>query len=87
MRNVVDALVGLAVLAFLLALGFRFFSPNMGFAVSNSFVTPLFLWRGALGLLTLAAVLVLRQIREQIMAASPALNAHNAAPAAGSRSV
>ena len=65
MRNLADVLVGLAVLVLLLALGFRFLSPNMGFALSYSFVTPLFLWRGAMGLLTLAAVVLLRQIRDK----------------------
>ena len=65
MRILVDILIGLAVLALLVALGFRFFSPNLGFALFNSFVTPLFLWRGAMGLLIIAAVLVLKQIRDK----------------------
>ena len=65
MRQVVDALIGLAVLVLLAALGFRFLSPNMGFALNQSFVTPLFFWRGAMGLLTIAAVLELRQIRDK----------------------
>ncbi len=64
MRQLVDVLVGLAVLVLLTAVGFRFLSPNMGFALSQSFVTPLFLWRGAIGLLAIATVLVLRQIRD-----------------------
>jgi hypothetical protein len=64
MQRLVDVLVILAVLAFLAALGFRFLSPNMGFGIGNSFVTPLFMWRGGMGLLMIAAVLVLRQIRE-----------------------
>jgi len=50
---------------FLVAVALRFFSPNMGFALFHSFVTPVFLWRGAMGLLAIAAVLVLRQIRDQ----------------------
>jgi len=65
MRQVVDGLVGLAALALLAAAGFRFLSPNMGFGLSSSFVTPLFLWRVALGLLAMATVLVLRQIRDK----------------------
>ena len=64
-RNLVDILTGLAALVFLVAVALRFFSPNMGFALFHSFVTPLFLWRGAMGLLAIAAVLVLRQIRDQ----------------------
>ncbi len=66
MRKLVDVLLGLAVLALLAALGLRFLSPQMGFSVSESSVTPLFLWRGAMGLLTIAAVLLLRQIRDEI---------------------
>lgn len=66
MRKLVDALIALAVLAFLLALGFRFLSANMGFALSSSVVTPLFLWRGGIGLLAVATVLVLRQIRDAV---------------------
>jgi hypothetical protein len=65
MRNLVDALISLAVLVVLVGLGFRFFSPNMGFGVGQSSVTPLFLWRGAIGLLILAGVLILRQIRDK----------------------
>ena len=65
MRRIVDLLVGVAVLVLLLALGFRLFSPDMGFALFRSFATPLFLWRGAMGLLTIAAVLLLRQIRDK----------------------
>lgn len=65
MRHLVDVLVILAVLAFLAALGFRFLSANMGFGVGNSFVTPLFMWRGGIGLLMIAAVLLLRQIRDR----------------------
>ena len=49
----------------MVAVALRFFSPNMGFALFHSFVTPVFLWRGAMGLLAIAAVLVLRQIRDQ----------------------
>jgi hypothetical protein len=49
MRKLVDVLVGLAVLVLLVAVGFRFLAPNMGFALSHSFVTPLFLWRGRWG--------------------------------------
>jgi len=64
MRQLVDVLIGLAVLALLAALGFRFISPNMGFTLNQSFVTPLFFWRGAMGLLAIAAVLELRQIRD-----------------------
>ena len=65
MRKLVDVLVGLAVLVLLLAVGLRFFSPNLGFTLLHSFVTPLFLWRGAMGLLAIAAVLVLKQIRDK----------------------
>ena len=65
MRQLVDALVVVAVLVLLLAVGLRFFSPNLGFALFHSFVTPLFLWRGAMGLLAIAAVLVLKQIRDK----------------------
>jgi len=65
MQKVVDVLVGLAVLVLLVALGFRFLSPDMGFALNQSFVTPLFLYRGAMGLLAIAGVLVLRQIRDK----------------------
>jgi hypothetical protein len=63
MRQVVDVLIGLAVVALLMAVGFRFLSPSRGFGLLNSFVTPLFLWRGAIGLLAIVAVLELRQIR------------------------
>ena len=48
MRRLVDVLVGLAVLVLLVAVGLRFFSPNLGFAIFHSFVTPLFLWRAAM---------------------------------------
>ena len=65
MRRLVDVLIGLAVLVLLVAVGLRFFSANLGFALFHSFVTPLFLWRGAMGLLAIAAVLVLRQIRDK----------------------
>ncbi len=65
MRQLADVLTGLAALVFLVALGLRFFSPQMGFALLQSFVTPLFLWRGAIGLLAIAAVLVLKQIRDK----------------------
>jgi hypothetical protein len=65
MQKLVDVLLGAAVLAFLAALGFRFLSPDMGFNLASSFVTPLFLWRGAIGLLAVAAVLLLRQIRDE----------------------
>jgi hypothetical protein len=65
MRILVDVLVGLAVLVLVVAVGLRFFSPNLGFSLFNSFVTPLFLWRGAMGLLAIAAVLVLKQIRDK----------------------
>jgi len=65
MGKLVDVLIGLAVLVLLAAVGFRFFSPDMGFALFHSFVTPLFLWRGAMGLLTISGVLVLRQIRDK----------------------
>jgi len=64
-RNLVDILTGLAALVFLVAVALRFFSPNMGFALFHGFVTPLFLWRGAIGLLAIAAVVVLKQIRDQ----------------------
>ena len=82
MRKIVDVLAALAVLAFLLGVGFRFLSPNMGFQISESFVTPLFLWRGGMGLLSIAGVLLLREIRDTVSARS-----QGAAPAAGSRSV
>jgi hypothetical protein len=65
MRKVVDMLVGLAVLVLLVASGFRFFTANMGFGLGYSDVTPLFLWRVAMALLALAAVLLLRQIRDK----------------------
>jgi hypothetical protein len=65
MGRLVDVLTGLAVLVLLVAVGLRFFSPNLGFTLGQSFVTPLFLWRGAMGLLAIAAVLVLRQIRDK----------------------
>jgi hypothetical protein len=65
MRRLVDVLIGLAVLVLLVAVGLRFFSPNLGFALFHSFVTPLFLWRGAMGLLAIGAVLVLRQVRDK----------------------
>jgi len=65
MRRLVDVLTGLAVLLMLVAVGLRFFTENMGFALFHSSVTPLFLWRGAMGLLGIAAVLVLRQIRDK----------------------
>ena len=65
MRQLVDVLIGLAVLLLFVAVGLRFLSPDMGFAVSSSFVTPLFLWRGAMGFLAFAGVLLLRQIREK----------------------
>ena len=65
MRQLVDVLIGLVVLVLLVALGLRFLSPKMGFALSHTFVTPLFLWRGAIGLLAIAAVLILRQIRDK----------------------
>jgi hypothetical protein len=65
MSRLVDVLTGLAVLALLVAVGFRFFSPNLGFSLLQSFVTPLFLWRVAMGLLTIAVVLVLKQIRDK----------------------
>jgi hypothetical protein len=65
MRQLVDILVGVAVVVLLVAVGFRFFSPNMGFALRQSFVTPLFLWRGAMGLLIIAIALLLRQIRDK----------------------
>jgi hypothetical protein len=65
MRRLVDVLTGLAVLVLLVAVGLRFFSPNPGFALFHNFVTPLFLWRGAIGLLAIGAVLVLRQIRDK----------------------
>ena len=65
MRHVVDVLTGLAVLALLVAVGFRFLSPNLGFSLLQSFVTPLFLWRVAMGLLAIAVVLLLRQIRDK----------------------
>ena len=64
MRQLVDVLIGLAVLVLLVALGFRFLSRNMGFGLNQSFVTPLFFWRGAMGLLAIAGVLELRQIRD-----------------------
>jgi hypothetical protein len=51
MSRLVDVLTGLAVLALLVAVGFRFLSPNLGFSLLQSFVTPLFLWRVAMGLL------------------------------------
>jgi len=70
MRKIVDVLVGLAVLLLLVALGFRFFTANMGFGVGYSDITPLFLWRGAIALLALAAVLLLRQIRDDAGASS-----------------
>ena len=63
MRQFVDVLIGLAELALLAALGFRFLSPNLGFVLGQSFVTPLFFWQGAMGLLTFAGVFVPRQIR------------------------
>ena len=47
------------------AVGLRFLSPQMGFTLLHSFVTPLFLWRGAMGLLAITAVLELRQIRDK----------------------
>lgn len=81
MRTLVDVLLGLAVLALLLAVGFRFFSPNMGFLLSYSFVTPLFLWRGAIGLLSIATVLLLRQIRDAMGAGGQALKGNAGAPA------
>ena len=85
MRKIVDVLAALAVLAFLLGVGFRFLSPNMGFQISESFVTPLFLWRGGMGLLSIAGVLLLRQIRDTLSART--LEARQgAAPATGSRS-
>lgn len=87
MRTIVDVLVGLAVLAFLLAVGFRFLSPDMGFALSYSFVTPVFLWRGGMGLLTLAVVLLLRQIRDEIRANAQATPTRDTAVPLGSRSV
>jgi hypothetical protein len=65
MRQVVDVLIVLAVLLLLTGAAFRFISPDMGFTVHNSFVTPLFLYRGAMGFLGVAAVVVLRQIRDQ----------------------
>ena len=65
MRKLVDVLVGLAALTFLVAVGLRFLSPDMSFPIHNSFVTPLFLWRGAMGLLAIATVLVLKQIRDK----------------------
>jgi hypothetical protein len=65
MRRLADVLSGLAVLVLLVAVGLRFFSPNLGFALFHSFVTPLFLWRGAMGLLAIGIVLVLRQIRDK----------------------
>ncbi len=65
MRQLADVLTGLAVLVLLVAVGLRFFSTNLGFALGPSFVTPLFLWRGAIGLLAIAAVLVLKQIRDK----------------------
>ena len=65
MRRLVDVLIGLAVLVLLLAVGLRFFSPERSFALFQSFVTPLFLWRGAMGLLAIGAMLVLRQIRDK----------------------
>jgi hypothetical protein len=65
MRRLVDVLTVLAVLVLLVAGELRFFSTNLGFALGQSFVTPLFLWRVAMGLLAIAAVLALRQIRDQ----------------------
>jgi hypothetical protein len=65
MRQLVDVLSGLAVLLLFLAVGLRFLSPDMGFAVHNSFVNPQFLWRGAIALLAIASVLLLRQIRDR----------------------
>ncbi len=66
MRKIVDVLVGLAVLVLLIGSGFRFFTANMGFGLGSSDVTPLFLWRAAIALLALAAVLLLRQIRDHV---------------------
>jgi len=66
MRKFVDVLLGAAVLVALVAVGLRFLSPNMGFSLSYSIVTPLFLWRAAIGLLVLAAVLLLRDIRDEL---------------------
>jgi len=68
MSKIVDVLVGLAVVLLLVALVFRFFTANMAFGVGSSDVTPLFLWRGAIALLALAAVLLLRQIRDHASA-------------------
>ena len=65
MRTLADVLVGMAVLCLLVAVGLRFLSPDMGFVVSASFVTPLFLWRGAVALLMFASVVILRQIRDR----------------------
>jgi hypothetical protein len=65
MRKLVDILVSLAALLILLGVVVRFFTPNMGFALGQSYVTPLFLWRGAMAFLVIAAALILRQIRDK----------------------
>ena len=65
MRKLVDVLVGLAALLMVVAVGLRFFTPEMGFPLFSGFVTPLFLWRGAMGFLAIAVVLVLKQIRDK----------------------
>ena len=66
MRQLVDVLVALAVLGLLVAVGFRFFSPNLGFALFRALSTASSPWRGEMGLLAIATVLVLRQIRDKV---------------------
>ena len=65
MRQLVDVLVALAVLGLLVAVGFRFFSPNLGFALFQRSVHSLVPLPGEMGLMAIASVLVRRQIRDK----------------------